>query len=357
MFELGQHVAHKRRKPHNFFRYVISDILLAGIILVCFAFFHHVLPALKAGKQIPQSRPAAEAAVQMQTPAPVEENTAVQSESEPEPEPEPVETPDPRTPWQIQFAEHFTDEVVVTDNSYSSPNVSVTVSTVQAGTETAPVVYHVADIYVASLDYFGTYTAHNVMQYFDTQDAVEMFNEAGALLAINGDFITYQQAGFLMRNGILYYGQNTGCSICVLYSDGRMETYEPNTYDIDTVMAQGAVQVWNFGPVMLDAEGKAKGSYDASYTVAMINPRSAVGYYEPGHYCFVVVDGRQDGYSVGMTLPELGSLFESLGCTCAYNLDGGGSAVMLYNGGKYSQQSNGADRALGDILLVRDNIN
>ena len=79
-----------------------------------------------------------------------------------------------------------------------------------------------------------------------------------------------------------------------------------------------------------------------------------MGYYEPGHYCFVIVDGRQSGYSAGLLIPELAQLFEDLGCTCAYNLDGGGSAVMTFLHEKYSRQSNGADRRLSDILLITE---
>ena len=62
--------------------------------------------------------------------------------------------------------------------------------------------------------------------------------------------------------------------------------------------------------------------------IRQTHPRSAIGYYEPGHYCFVVVDGRQSGYSRGMTLPELARVFEDLGCSAAYNLDGGHSTFM-----------------------------
>ena len=83
------------------------------------------------------------------------------------------------------------------------------------------------------------------------------------------------------------------------------------------------------------------------------NPRSAIGYYEPGHYCLVIVDGRQDGHSAGMRIPHLAQVFADLGCTCAYNLDGGGTAVMLFNGEIYSRQSNGG-RDLGDILLITE---
>ena len=55
-----------------------------------------------------------------------------------------------------------------------------------------------------------------------------------------------------------------------------------------------------------------------------------------------------------MLMHELSQVFEELGCTSAYNLDGGGSALMMFNHERYSQQSNGADRNLGDILIIRE---
>ena len=67
----------------------------------------------------------------------------------------------------------------------------------------------------------------------------------------------------------------------------------------------------------------------------------------------MVVDGRQDGYSYGLRIPELAAIFEELGCTEAYNLDGGASAVMTFNDAIYSRPSNGG-RALGDALLIKE---
>ena len=81
-------------------------------------------------------------------------------------------------------------------------------------------------------------------------------------------------------------------------------------------------------------------------------PRSALGYYEPGHYCFVVVDGREKGHSVGMYLAELAQLFEDLGCTSAYNMDGGGSASLTFQGEYFSKPSE--VRSIGDILLIAE---
>ena len=79
------------------------------------------------------------------------------------------------------------------------------------------------------------------------------------------------------------------------------------------------------------------------------NPRAAIGYFAPGHYCFVVVDGRQKGYSEGMSLDELASTLASLGCQTAYNLDGGATAMMVFQGKLVNQPTNGG-RTSSDII-------
>ena len=81
------------------------------------------------------------------------------------------------------------------------------------------------------------------------------------------------------------------------------------------------------------------------------NPRSAIGYYEPGHYLFVLVDGRQANYSKGMTLTELSQIFEDRGCKVAYNFDGGYSALMYFNGDVYSKPAQGG-REVSDIVYI-----
>ena len=333
---------------------VFADILLAGVILLIFAFFHHVLPAMINNQDREQ--------VVMQEQTLPTEQTVATVPSEPAPtdapavqtEPPAVQTePDNRTEWQIKFADQFSEKLQLSGNSYKSDEVSVTIETVTVGEGKSQVTYHVADIYIASMDNFTTYTANNEMRYFGTQDVLKMDAAANAIISISGDFLTYQKNGFLMRNREIYKNNTNVASICVLYEDGVMETYDGGTYSIDEVMDRGAVQVWSFGPVLLE-NGKVREHYNCSATVSQINPRSAIGYYEPGHYCFVVVDGRQEGYSIGMKIPELAAVFEELGCTSAYNLDGGGSAVMVYENQRYSSQSNGGDRGLGDILVIRE---
>lgn len=339
---------------------VFCDLLLIGMILLVFAFFHHVLPAMINEYERQQ------AVLNATQPPQTQDVTELQTEPDEDTEPdaemtdpmqtEPEQTEaviDNRTEWQKKFEDHFTDEVVRTENSYSSPEVSITVDTITTGEGNSQVTYHVADIYVASLDNFFTQTADNEMRYFGSQDAVEMAQEANAILAISGDFLTYQKNGFLMRNGEIY-AADRNYSICALYPDGTMETHDRGSYQIEDILAKNPLQVWSFGPVLLDENGNVRSSYDISDAVSYPNPRSAIGYYEPGHYCFVVVDGRQKGYSAGMTIPELAQVFADLGCSCAYNLDGGGSAVMLFHQQRYSRQSNGGGRELGDLLVITE---
>ena len=105
-------------------------------------------------------------------------------------------------------------------------------------------------------------------------------------------------------------------------------------------------QTWQFGPALLDENGEAKREFNSALYPP--NPRCAIGYYEPGHYCFVVVDGRQERYSMGAHLRELSALMKKLGCKAAYNLDGGMSVQMYFNGA-FQNHTSGV-RPIGDII-------
>jgi exopolysaccharide biosynthesis protein len=85
------------------------------------------------------------------------------------------------------------------------------------------------------------------------------------------------------------------------------------------------------------------------------HPRTAIGFNDE-HFFLVVVDGRQEGLSVGMTLKELASLMLSLGCKEAMNLDGGGSSTFYLGGKVLNSPSDGRQRSIanGLVLLRRE---
>lgn len=82
------------------------------------------------------------------------------------------------------------------------------------------------------------------------------------------------------------------------------------------------------------------------------NPRTGVGKTAAGKVLLVTVDGRQPGYSVGMTFVEFGRLFIRLGASDAMNLDGGGSTEMVVNGEVKNRPSGGRERPQPNALLV-----
>jgi exopolysaccharide biosynthesis protein len=127
-----------------------------------------------------------------------------------------------------------------------------------------------------------------------------------------------------------------------------MLTEEYDTFRSTSAMEEGAWQGWQFGPTLV-RNGEAAKDVKAQGR----NPRCILGYYEPGHYCIVMIDGRQKGYSIGMNFSEMIDLSLRLGLTEAYNLDGGGSAIMVFNGEIINQPSGTGDaRKLPDMVVI-----
>ena len=83
------------------------------------------------------------------------------------------------------------------------------------------------------------------------------------------------------------------------------------------------------------------------------NPRTALGQRADGSYVAVVVDGRLEGYSRGMSIEELAQYLYDLGCVTAYNLDGGMTSCMYFNGSVISTPCGTAnkERSLSDIIF------
>jgi len=101
------------------------------------------------------------------------------------------------------------------------------------------------------------------------------------------------------------------------------------------------------GKPAVEPEG---GSINGAFATAR-HPRTAIGYNGTRIY-LLVVDGRQPGYSVGMSLPELAQAMADLGCTDAVNVDGGGSSALWVRGSLVNRPSDGRERAVANGLFV-----
>ncbi len=222
-----------------------------------------------------------------------------------------------------QFADMFTDgEIIQTENRYQSENINVTVSHYSED----GVIYNIAEIYIRDLKYFKTAFGGEGFKKH-TENISELAARHHAVIAISGDHYGARAKGVVVRNGVLY--RNTKFEdIGILTDKGELITMPATRYDPDSLAEYGAWQVWCFGPELLD-DGNIKTKFNSSVTRA--NPRTAIGCVEPGHYFFVVIDGRIDT-SKGLTMEQLSRLFYDLGCRSAYNLDGGQTSGFCWNG-------------------------
>lgn len=251
-----------------------------------------------------------------------------------------------------KFADKFTDTVVQTDSSYTSPDISISVNKYSTGSA----VYYVADIYTSDITAFQSYLADGTYGTGFAETELAMDSDTDAILTINGDSYSYDQNtdnGTVIRNGVVYRTAATDSDVCVLYYDGTMKTYSGSDFNAQDAVNNGAYQAWTFGPSLLDDSGNAKTDFNTSSYITGTHPRTAIGYYEPGHYVFVTVDGRQED-SDGMTLEQLSQLFAQLGCKAAYNLDGGHSSFMTFNNAIVNSPSNGNDCTMSDCLLIKE---
>ena len=126
----------------------------------------------------------------------------------------------------------------------------------------------------------------------------------------------------------------------------------PASWDWQLAGWPGVLDVMGGNPAVVRGGAIAEGDVDGVGAYYERNPRTAVGFTADGKALLVVVDGRQAGYSVGMTLRELGQVMVNLGAVEALNLDGGGSTVMVVNGQPVSRVSGGAERPVANALLV-----
>lgn len=215
---------------------------------------------------------------------------------------------------------------------------------------------YVADVQVSSAAYLRTALANRSYGRNVTQKTSEMAEENNAILAVNGDYYGSQETGYVLRNGVLYRDTpSDGQEDLVVYADGSFAIVNESDVSADRLLAEGAEQVLSFGPALV-TEGQVAVTADEEVGKAQAsNPRTAIGVVDDLHYLFVVSDGRTDA-SEGLFLYELAVFMQSLGAETAYNLDGGGSSTLYFNGEVINHPTtsgrNIREREVSDIVYI-----
>lgn len=240
---------------------------------------------------------------------------------------------------------------VISEYSYNDENIAISISTITED----DVVYHIVDMRLSDVRYLQSAFAKDIYgkNIFEPTSQMAMNNQA--ILAFNGDFYGSRDDGLIIRNGVFYRDQPRKAPdnrSLLINNQGDFIFVTEGAVDGSSYLEKGVVHSLSFGPVLVE-DGKVQ---KLNTQISKIeNPRTAIGMIEPLHYLLIVVDGRSK-QSEGMRLDTLAKLFVRLGAISAYNLDGGGSSTLWYNGKIINQPSVSGlfsdERSISDILFI-----
>jgi len=244
---------------------------------------------------------------------------------------------------------------VVTENSYEDDNIRISITTRRVENTTV----YIADVVLSDPSLLQTGLAGDSFGRNLAEVPSSIAKRNGAVFAINGDYYGFREKGYVLRNGYLYrsasntrypYGEDLA-----IMEDGSFRIIDESVVTAQELEEEGAQQVFSFGPALVN-RGEVRVVEGEEVERAQItNPRTAIGIIEPLHYCLVVSDGRTRE-SRGLSLYQLADLMQELGCDIAYNLDGGGSSTMWFDGRVLNKPTTYGDvfeeRTISDIVYI-----
>lgn len=237
-------------------------------------------------------------------------------------------------------------EPVITATSYSDENIQISIETILKYDSTI----YVADIQVSDIAYLKTAFANNTYGRNVKAKTSDIAAAQNAIFAINGDYYGFRDDGYVLRNGIIYRDSASENEALVIDQNGNFSIADES--DVSMASLSENWQVLSFGPALVE-NGEVMVDNNSEVGQAKeSNPRTAIGQISAGHYLVIVSDGRTDE-SEGLSLLELAQEFKERGCTIAYNLDGGGSSTMVFNGEVVNNPTDGrsiSEREVSDIV-------
>jgi exopolysaccharide biosynthesis protein len=166
------------------------------------------------------------------------------------------------------------------------------------------------------------------------EQILSMVKRTGAIAGVNGgafddpnwDGNGFKPSGIVMSGGKLLYhdiGMEDPVNVVGIDKTGLMVA---GRYKPSELLKMGVRDAVTFQPkFIVNGKGLVKNEADG-WGIA---PRTCMAQKKDGTVMFIVIDGRQPGYSVGATLYDVQLILLDKGAVTAANLDGGSSSVMV----------------------------
>ena len=242
----------------------------------------------------------------------------------------------------------------VTDSSYKDDNISINLTETTVNNTQV----YVADVTVTSSDYLKTAFAQNAFGTNVTAKTSETAADNNAILAVNGDYYGANSTGYVIRNGVVYRDtvrENFNNGDLAIYKDGSFKIIYEDQISAEQLVKDGVINLLAFGPALVENGEIAVGKNQEVGQAMASNPRTAIGIIDENHYIIVVSDGRTSE-SKGLSLYQMAEVMKSYGVKTAYNLDGGGSSTLYFNGQVINKPTTGgnkiSERAVSDIVYI-----
>jgi exopolysaccharide biosynthesis protein len=240
---------------------------------------------------------------------------------------------------------------------------TISIEQIEIGTGVQKITYYIADVFLGEDMQLVAAFAKNSYGTNITEKTSAIAEDNNAIFAINGDYYGFREDGIMIRNGVIYRDEGVRTGVA-FYKDGNMQVYDETMTTAEQLVEEGVINTYSFGPGLI-SDGEIIDGIDeveidtnfGNHSIQGDQPRSAIGMISENHYIFLVVDGRSEGYSKGMTLTEVANVLYDYGCVEAYNLDGGGSSTMYYEGELVNNPlGKDKERATSDILMIRGDL-
>ncbi len=235
----------------------------------------------------------------------------------------------------------------ISETEYQDPTLHVTIETGRKD----ECDYWVARVKIGHPSQLRTAAAAGFENDY-TAKGVYIARRQNAVLAINGDYYSYYQYGYILRQGKEFRNKlRAERDVLAIDENGDFHIlYTPDRNSMTpTLDGKKLINVFHFGPALV-ADGEI-GTLEASYWLAPESKRQRMCIAQTGEleYMALCCAGPLRG-SQGMTLYQFAELAKELGARTAYNLDGGDSTMMIFNGQKINDKENKNTRDISDMI-------
>lgn len=255
----------------------------------------------------------------------------------------------PALPVDFTPGKPILDQFYKGDAAYEDPTISVEITT---GRE-AECDYWIADIKIGHASQLRTAAAESFETNTDAPGAM-IAKRMNAVVAMDGDYFCYSGRGFIMRQGQVFLNKLQGARDVLLIDDAGdfhiIYKADAGTAATDEI-TRPIVNAFFFGPALVN-QGKVTNSVDQLWrdmASDLKTQRAALAQVGKLHYKIIVCAAPFRG-SAGMTMKQFANFVQRQGVQTAYNLDGGDSSMLYFNGKKINDVDNPKTRDLVDIV-------